>query len=61
MQNEKQPTLFAFQLATRRDEKAQPAQQWKTRDGVSVAGCTFVDEYNLRASTRTSTDGGVYC
>lgn len=44
MQNSTSTKSFAFKLADRPDQKqAQPAQQWKVRDGVSVAGCTGPD------------------
>jgi len=62
MQNQQQSTLFAFKMAEKQQE-AQPAQQWKVRDGVAVAGCTDVnpDRGLYRASTTWSVDGGVYC
>lgn len=64
MQNQKQTRLFAFKLAEKRKETMQQAQQWKVRDGVSVAGCTVLDEEGtpLRESSRAvGSDGGNYC
>jgi len=64
MQNQKQTKLFAFKLADQREQQAQPAQQWKARDGVATAACTYVDVENLmlRASDRyVGSDGGIYC
>lgn len=64
MQNQKESKLFAFKLAEQREQKAQPAQQWKVRDGVSVAGCTLVDpDWGGYRNTDPfgDYDGGVYC
>ena len=64
MQNQQQNKLFAFKLADQREPQAQPAQQWKVRDGVATAACTYVDdkELMLRASDRfVGSDAGVYC
>jgi hypothetical protein len=64
MQNQKQTKLFAFKLAGQREQQAQPAQQWKVREGVSVAGCTYPDRNSLvmRESTELGgRDAGVYC
>ena len=64
MQNQKQTKLFAFQLATQRDQQAQPAQQWKVRDGVSVASCTYVDNdpvMQRAGSEWGDLDAGLYC
>lgn len=64
MQNQQQNKLFAFKLAEQRDQKAQPAQQWKVRDGVSVAGCTLVDPDNFMYRNTDpfgDYDGGIYC
>lgn len=62
MKNQQETTLFAFKLAENQDA-AKPAQQWKVREGVSVAGCTDVnpDHGLYRASNQFSADGGVYC
>jgi len=64
MENQKQIKLFAFQLAAQRDQQTQPAQQWKVRDGVSVAGCTYIDNDPLmqRATSEWGDiDAGLYC
>ncbi|MEW6372114.1 MAG: hypothetical protein AB1584_14355 [Pseudomonadota bacterium] len=63
MQNQQQPTLFAFKLADQQNQEAQPAQQWKVRDGVAVAGCTdpVPDSGWYRYSTIQKVDGGIYC
>ncbi|MEW6372110.1 MAG: hypothetical protein AB1584_14335 [Pseudomonadota bacterium] len=64
MQNQKQPKLFAFQLAGQREQQAQPAQQWTVRDGVSVAGCTYVDRLSLSLRFTSAwgvADAGMYC
>lgn len=64
MQNQQQSKLFAFKLVEKRqEEQSQPAQQWKAREGVSVAGCSGpVDYENYRdySSTR-GIDAGIYC
>ena len=63
MQNQEPKKLFAFQLAQKQNQ-AQPAQQWKVREGVAVAGCTDVpSKHNdmYRMSTNWSEDGGIYC
>lgn len=63
MQIQEPKKLFAFQLAEKRAQ-AKPAQQWKVRDGVAVAGCSVLDEEfaPLRETTpRLGTDGGDYC
>lgn len=63
MQNQQQSTLFAFKLAEKQQQDTKPAQQWKVRDGVSVAGCTdpVPDSGLVRYSTTRAVDGGVYC
>ncbi len=64
MQNQKETKLFAFKLAGQRGRQTQPAQQWKVRDGVSVAGCTLLDEEGTpsRESNRfEGSDSGAYC
>ena len=64
MQNQKPAKLFAFQLAGQREQQAQPAQQWKVRAGVSVAGCTYVDRLALSLRFTSSwgvADAGMYC
>ncbi len=64
MQNQKQTKLFAFRLAEKRNQAAKPAQPWKVRDGVSVAGCTLLDEEGTpsRESNRfEGSDSGAYC
>ncbi|MEW6372112.1 MAG: hypothetical protein AB1584_14345 [Pseudomonadota bacterium] len=64
MQNQKQTKLFAFQLAAQRDQQTQPAQQWKVRDGVAVAGCTYIDNDPLMqryTSEWGDMDAGIYC
>ncbi|MEW6024674.1 MAG: hypothetical protein AB1807_21330 [Pseudomonadota bacterium] len=63
MQNQEPKKLFAFQLAEKRAQ-AKPAQQWKVRDGVAVAGCTVLDEEfsPYRESNRNvGSDSGDYC
>ncbi|WP_256077437.1 hypothetical protein [Massilia sp. YIM B04103] len=53
-----QTKVFAFKLA---EKKAQtkPQVQWKARDGVATAGCSFPVE---RASSRAgSPDFGIIC
>jgi len=64
MQKQEQSTLFAFKLADKQNQDAKPAQQWKVREGVAVAGCTDVPSLHnnmYRFSTQWSEDGGVYC
>lgn len=64
MQNQNQAKLFAFKLAEKRDAQTQPSQQWKVREGVATAGCSWVDVDAglLRASDRyVGNDAGVYC
>ena len=51
--------LFAFKLAEKKVQPAQPQAQWKTRDGVAVAGCSFPSE-RYTAGT-AGKDTGVYC
>jgi hypothetical protein len=63
MQNQ-QPKLFAFKLAEQRSKDAKPAQPWKVRDGVSVAGCTLLDEEGApyrRTGGVGGADSGEYC
>ena len=59
MNNQQEKKLFAFKLV---DKKAaaqvKPEPQWKTRDGVATAGCSFPSE---RAAGRWTADSGVYC
>lgn len=57
MKNQNQAKLFAFKLA-KKTQEAKPEQQWKTRDGVSTAGCTFPAE---RYSSTRGKDAGMYC
>lgn len=64
MQSQKQTKLFAFRLAEKRSRESQPAPAWKVRDGVSVAGCTLLDEEGTpsRESNRfEGSDSGAYC
>lgn len=63
MQDQQQSTLFAFKLAEEQTQDAKPAQQWKVREGVSVAGCTDVypEKGLYRAADRWNADGGIYC
>lgn len=67
MGDQQKTKLFAFNLAVKQDEKAKPVEQWKVRDGVSVAGCTGpVDYDNYRGSstiwgTYKGIDKGYYC
>ncbi|UMR28789.1 hypothetical protein MJ904_16840 [Massilia sp. MB5] len=50
--------LFAFKLAEKKAQ-AKPQAQWKARDGVATAGCSFPVE---RASSRAgSPDFGIIC
>ena len=49
--------LFAFKLA-KKTQEAKPEAQWKAREGVATAGCTFPSE---RYSTVRGRDNGVYC
>ncbi|MEW6731014.1 MAG: hypothetical protein AB1489_06735 [Acidobacteriota bacterium] len=61
MNKQNSTKLFAFKLAKKLDKKTQeakPEQQWKVREGVAIAGCTFPAE---RYGTRFNADGGVYC
>ena len=59
MKNQQEKKLFAFKLAEKKTEtQAKPEAQWKTRDGVAVAGCSFPSE---RYAVRTGSDSGVYC
>ncbi len=50
--------LFAFKLAAKKAESAKAAAQWKSRDGVATAGCTFPSERYSRPGSR---DNGIYC
>lgn len=53
--------LFAFKLAKKMDKKnqeAKPEQQWKVREGVATAGCTFPSE---RYSNYFGKDNDIYC
>lgn len=63
MQNQKESKLFAFQLAEQRQGEAKPAQQWKVRDGVAVAGCTDTGEDGVwkMATNWGGADSGFYC
>lgn len=62
MQIEKQTKLFAFKLAEKKEQGTKPATQWQVREGVSVAGCTMkTGDFDVRYSTRTGVDNGVYC
>lgn len=64
MQKQQPSTLFAFKLAGKQDQDSKPAQQWKVREGVSVAGCTNVPgkgDIWYRFGNQWSEDGGVYC
>jgi hypothetical protein len=64
MQNQKQPKLFAFKLAEQQNKDAKPAQTWKVRDGVALAGCTVLDEEGAPyrySSPRLGSDAGDYC
>ncbi len=53
--------LFAFKLADKKQEKTEvkPAQ-WKARDGVAVAGCTFY-QFDYKCNYNSTQDGGVWC
>lgn len=64
MTDRKETKLFAFKLAEQQAEKqAQPAAQWKVRDGVAVAGCT--DPGHLfeprEVNSFNVADKGIYC
>ncbi len=64
MQNQQQVKVFAFKLAEQRSKDAKPAQPWKVREGVSVAGCTVSDEEGAPYRDRSpfaGSDGGDYC
>jgi len=65
MQKQQQSTLFAFKLADKQHQDAKPAQEWKVREGVSVAGCTDAGGLHGNmyrdASTWNGPDGGIYC
>jgi hypothetical protein len=64
MQNQKEAKLFAFKLVEQRSKDAKPAQPWKVREGVSVAGCTVLDEEGAPYRNRSplaGNDGGEYC
>ncbi|MBB3118354.1 hypothetical protein [Pseudoduganella violacea] len=53
-----QMKVFAFKLAEKKAQ-AKPQAQWKVRDGVATAGCSFPVE---RASSRAgSPDFGISC
>lgn len=56
-------TLFAFKLAEKEEKEAKPANLWQVRDGVSVAGCTDPSggEFDVRYSTNSGGDNGVWC
>jgi hypothetical protein len=59
MQNQQQVKLFAFKLAEKQDQQPKPQQQWKVREGVSVAGCTGEDA--RWSSNLGVADAGIYC
>ena len=62
MADQKEAKLFAFKLAAKQENK--PAEQWKVRDGVAVAGCTGpVDFDNYRDYNEFTHRGdkGIYC
>lgn len=64
MQNQEQAKSFAFRLAGQKSRDGKPAQAWKVRDGVSVAGCSVLDEEwapERETTPRLGTDGGDYC
>ncbi len=48
---------FAFKLAETKTRNT----KWKARDGVSVAGCTFVEEGNYWSSRPFVPDGVAAC
>ncbi|UMR28788.1 MULTISPECIES: hypothetical protein [unclassified Massilia] len=52
-----QTKVFAFKLAEKKAQ-AKPQAQWKARDGVATAGCSFPSE---RASSRFGSDNGLSC
>ena len=56
--NQVEKKLFAFKLVEKKAEQTKSEVQWKARDGVATAGCTFPSE---RYGTRWSRDGGMYC
>ncbi|MNL83009.1 hypothetical protein D3C87_2105430 [compost metagenome] len=59
MNNQQEKKLFAFKLAEKKTEtQAKPEAQWKARDGVAAAGCSFPSE---RYSVGAGGDSGVYC
>jgi hypothetical protein len=57
MQGEKK--LFAFKLAETRDETRATQGQWKARDGLSVAGCTELQDGSQEWRERSIGQGGV--
>lgn len=57
MNKKNETKLFAFKLA-KKNQETKTETQWKVREGVATAGCTFPSE---RYSTTRSRDGGVYC
>jgi len=62
MQKQQQSTLFAFKLADKQQQDGKPAQQWKVREGVSVAGCTDpIPDSGMYRYTNRTVDDGVYC
>ncbi|MYN17199.1 hypothetical protein GTP81_10590 [Rugamonas sp. FT107W] len=62
MADQKEAKLFAFKLAAKQENK--PAEQWKVRDGVAVAGCTGpvdFDNYREYDAIYHRNDKGMYC
>ncbi|GJI95981.1 hypothetical protein RugamoR57_26990 [Duganella caerulea] len=62
MADQKEAKLFAFKLAAKQENK--PAEQWKVRDGVAVAGCTGpvdFDNYREYDAIYHRNDKGLYC
>ena len=64
MEAQKQSKLFAFKLAEKQVKEVVPPAQWKTREGVSAAGCSgpdFYENYRMTAVYRPNGDNGIYC
>lgn len=57
MKNQTSTKLFAFKLAEKKTQEAKP-QQWKARDGVSIAGCSGIDG---RGPKNNRADSGIWC
>lgn len=66
MKIQKDAKLFAFKLAEKQVQETTQAPQWQVRDGVAVAGCSLVDQYDNYKDYgywpgSIGNDKGMYC